>query len=877
VSEDGPLEERVLAVYAADIKQWTALMRGTRTLESFNRVVFTVIGYIECLSKFEPDARVPEDLWTALQGTYDVATELRSLEKYCVMVEKIGSLGHITQQGYNALRIPEVITYLVELSRKQPSKGSVSVKKDLLMATDILLNVPITPPAKLDAQMVEAGDAMVRELLQVDMNDTAGKVAERLSNLQNGAMGPIDGLITANYRSGSFGLAIEHFETLLPLRNNISQDEYDQAMEYAMRSALEVTMFDKSEAIISISAQIAATKGLTLGGYWPMQLLLAYWKATRNLRGTLALFERLAERLEGFDAADTVYTAIMQVCAETGRDDLAVKYRAARLSMSTASSLRAMGKVALAKAARKDWEELSAILHKMEKDGQVCPKEYSSEFAQILRVFAKGNTLPATEDFVQKHYIEPSFRLNQRIAGIMVRACLAKKQTERAAYWLKHLSKSGGTLNSETFHKLLLQCHESWNTAFGSIIRLCREAKSCDSSFLCSQTRFTLLSIAAKIARGRSAVYEALRKEVDSLGLPNSVVPHSLSKSMKNVLASGDPKKCLEMYKSSISSGGQPTVDMLKTAVEASAQLAKHTNFDEALELIDEAKKFDINTESAVAVLLLMHLRRLPRRLPEHFTFLNSIADELPDHRRHTIMNYATQATSIFVAERQYADAVELWTEYARKAGLPASRITLQDLTILLRAYVRMSNEQGVEWVFKVMSENNIVPDRYFSKVVKSELFKLRKGSEEGSAESDLERLLVRSLHLQKLRVKENCEARPEVEDLLLGIVEDASRSHKRSQAPNPTESEHPFVRRQSFRLFRPTQSSPGSEAATTIIANVPLDGGGMHEKMPVSPAQHEWRLPKMRNLDDIKPQYRVIVEDIPSVRPRAATLLATE
>jgi hypothetical protein len=188
-----------------------------------------------------------------------------------------------------------------------------------------------------------------------------------------------------------------------------------------------------------------------------------------------------------------------------------------------------------------------------------------------------------------------------------------------------------------------------------------------------------------------------------------------------------------------------------------------------------------------------------------------------------------------------------------------------------------MSNEQGVEWVFKVMSENNIVPDRYFSKVVKSELFKLRKGFEEGSAESDLERLLVRSLHLQKLRVKENCEARPEVEDLLLGIVEDASRSHKRSQAPNPTESEHPFVRRQSFRLFRPTQSSPGSEAATTIIANVPLDGGGMHEKMPVSPAQHEWRLPKMRNLDDIKPQYRVIVEDIPSVRPRAATLLATE
>jgi len=141
-------------------------------------------------------------------------------------------------------------------------------------------------------------------------------------------------------------------------------------------------------------------------------------------------------------------------------------------------------------------------------------------------------------------------------------------------------------------------------------------------------------------------------------------------------------------------------------------------------------------------------------------------------------MIIATKVASVLVKRGRYRQAVELWTSLSMNNALPRRSVDLVSLTVLMKAYIGLSDCNGMKWVMDTLTQNDIIPDARFKLLVKRALRDARKSHEEQPGKENNRRrcdVLHHGLQLVLARRSQSLLMREEAERKTLHIMEIAA------------------------------------------------------------------------------------------------------
>ncbi|KAA8575958.1 hypothetical protein EYC84_006123 [Monilinia fructicola] len=150
-----------------------------------------------------------------------------------------------------------------------------------------------------------------------------------------------------------------------------------------------------------------------------------------------------------------------------------------------------------------------------------------------------------------------------------------------------------------------------------------------------------------------------------------------------------------------------------------------------AIELLKDAKLKGYLLDEALVTLLTNRLPKFmnPAGSSRLIMFLRSAKEAIAKAEEHGIVvpeSVFNEVTNILVRNGFFQDAIAFWAEVSRTHSATV-RPTVVNLTILLKAYIGIKEPDGIIWITKMLSVNQIVPDARMKHILKNTRQILRK------------------------------------------------------------------------------------------------------------------------------------------------------
>lgn len=697
---------------------------------------------------------------------------------------------------YNRLPGNIVAQLLEQSGYRHADQQVVTSLSELKLAVAIFTAQACGMPKPLLTVMRNIGLHLCTATLGAELYKLTQDICGLLLNARTDFTAPeVECLILAEHGMALWGQVLVHFSQYFS-KTLPNQDQLYAVVSAAIDSALELKKFDKGEDVLSTASQIAKNCNLSISTTWHLRVLGEHWRTTRDLASTQALFDRLEIFIPYTSRPQAMYSAIIQFCVESGRESEAQQYleRLKQACGGETIDLRTHGHLALAKAMREDWDGVEADFHFMKSLANGSTAEYSNTFVPILKLFVARHDVTKSEDFVRLYVENLDVVPNQYMFNIMVDTYCRAGELRSIPGWVEYVRPLGLRVNAVTINTILSRCRQKWDMHFDDLLRLCKEIAKIDDSMIDCTTFEILRSRAIASSNPQEAI--TLLKS-SGLKSPAGVsISDKLRGDMREALAKGRPKKALDLYKYALRKEIPISPKFLVEAVKASIRCAMDGNLTSTIELLSQGRSRGLDIVPAMTQLLLHQVETLNCDSEDLVSFVEHTLGELQKGGLDVTLSIASKVTSILIDRGSPEQAILFWNTLASHEGIAREQIDLVILTVLLRAYIMLSDMTGIKWIMTVLTQNRITPDAHFKQLLKSARRQARKFVDAQPDNLDAQRryqVLDESVRLVVSQRLQSRLRREEAKQLTLSIVEEALAEKAKTTQDESRQSKQAF------------------------------------------------------------------------------------
>ncbi|RDW77029.1 hypothetical protein BP6252_05082 [Coleophoma cylindrospora] len=654
-------------------------------------------------------------------------SRLQAVEKILLLMLEFGPIDEAFYSLLNPLKVIENL-----MQGPLDDHQWIQVEPDNIQkAAKIFLAEFKERPQKLSEHGMALGVELCAQTYRAGMTKTTVKLYGRLQAVRGDSNRHLQALkynILAEHHNGKHKYVVDHFSRWFK-HTMPNQSDFASVSSAALESALVQSRFDRAEKVVVVASEIAIANKLVVSTTWFLRLLGGFWRSSKDIESTRALFDRLEACLKLVPRPVAAYSAIIQFCVESGDETTARAYQA-RLESNYGrqeTDIRTCGHFALAKAMRGEWQGVEDDFEFMSKSlTEATIPTYSKVFVPILMEYIRTHSLDEIENFLQLFTQQYKVPLHVFMSNAMVDAYAQARELGSMLRWLQYAAATTSTVDAVTFNIMLDNCHKTWGFKFDELYHLFDSVQSMqqhNGESLVDSTTVAILRNVAMTEYKREKDSGALRRALKllkkipvSATAEYSVDSHEIGNSMRLALSKGDSTTALQIYGKALKHHVYLHASVIGTATQASLQIHGR-DFTPTAKLLAEARenRYDITIALGSVFVYEMTQRTKQPGLEavDVTSIVRSMRSTLSD-QQHILPAAVTHAANILVSRGLHQEALDLWTTVTRQQSGSRSFIDIVSLTVLVQAYIGLRDSSGVNWVIKTMKENELIPDKMF-------------------------------------------------------------------------------------------------------------------------------------------------------------------
>jgi pentatricopeptide repeat protein len=654
-------------------------------------------------------------------------------ERVLIIISRNGPIDEAQFQKFKpAIIMNRLITGPTQMD---PGKPYVDDEKLKAAASIYLTTFKTKPKTVASEQMQSLGERLCAATCHAGMYDLTLKLYARLER-QRGKGHPraINYLIIAAHAKG------QHTKIFRYFKNFYTQTSPDQLQFYnvgdlVIDSVLKGNDTKKAEEVLVDATKMAESGGILISTTWLLKVLGHDWRTNRDIARTRAVFERMVPQLKFTKHPQAVYGAIIQFCIEADQESVAMAYydQLAESYETLSSDVRILGHLAFAKALRNDWDGVKEDLRNISGRNPNRRDEYSAIFTPILKAFVRSHHVDETEKFIRIFIEESQLRITTSMFNIMIGVYCKSKELDAMARWIDYATSVGCRVDAVTINTILSNCFSTYKYSFGEIFQLYQMICGLDRGRVVKFTSGHTVSILRGIAVSSASSDDEARKNLSRLKKLEIVPPGPDSRGIYRKMLQAYAKECpvdvLRLYK--CAQADNITLDAKHLLVAVKASLKLHgRNLDESASLIKSAQMNGQEVCAPMARLIVHQMESLDEGGTDADQISKMARDAIISLERRGVKvpsTVTTHALSVLVRRGRYQSAIDLWESMSHHFKRPSSSVDLHTLTVLLKAYIGLQEQRGIEWVIRMLSINNLIPDKRFHLLLKTTRKEARK------------------------------------------------------------------------------------------------------------------------------------------------------
>jgi pentatricopeptide repeat protein len=702
------------------------------------------------------------------------------LDVFIPVLSKIFSSGHpINEESWYKLHADKAIARLLEQSGYRHADHQVVTNVDKLKhAVAIFIKRFCEKPKPFPTDLRDLGLQLCTATLRANLYELTEAVYWRLLSARtDGTASEVECLILAEHRRAFWDQVLHHFSKYFS-QTVPNQDQFYAVVSAAIDSALELDRIDKAEEVLLTASQMARNCNLRTSTKWHLRVLGEHWRTTRNIGTTQALFDRLEVFIKQTSHPQAMYSAIIQFCVEAGSESEARQYleRLVQISGGDNIDVRTYGHLALAKAMKNDWAGVEADFCFMKKFAEGSTREHSSVFVPILKLFIASHDVGQVEDFIQLYLEGLGVVPNQYIFNIMVDAYCKAGELSKIPKWIAYVRQRGLHIDAVTFNTILSHCRRQWAVHPDNLFQLYQQTKEKVGTIFDSTT-IKILRRAATSSATPCRAASLLRQVKPPTGTPRC---EKLEVEMRRELVQGNLTKVLKSYKFAMRTGKRVSRQVFSLALRASIRSAVNGNLNATISLITDARSRGFDILPSMATLLLHQVTTSDCNGDDLVSLIKHTLAEFDKRGLVVTLSIASKVITELIDRGKPHESLMLWNTLASHDHIARQPVDLVLLTVLLKAYIMLSDVAGIRWVITILVENNIIPDTHFKHVVKKARLEARRfldARPDSFHAKQRYEVLDESMRLVVAQRLNGDSKRKEAEQLTLSIVETALAS----------------------------------------------------------------------------------------------------
>jgi len=593
-------------------------------------------------------------------------------------------------------------------------------------------------------QMVTIGQRLCQDTFLAKRYELTEKVFERLeAGRGRRKTTAVAYLIRAQHALGEYEQCLVSYQ-LYHNQMRWHQTAFYDVGTCIVEGLLSIGNIEAVKSFLHVAANTASDSNLQMSSTWILKILGRVHRKHLNIDLTRQTFEGFIPLLSRVAHPHALYSAMMQFCIESNRDSLAEDYynRLMEAHPTSWKDIHISGHLIWLKARRGDWkgvtEDLTELHYQNRRRSPYQEEKFNSLFIPIMKAHMEAHDTAATEAFLMSTLKTCQLQVTNHLSNLMVSMYVTRNDIDSLMRWLEFSSANHVNIGPVTINTLLCKLAKTHDLVFGETMRLYHRFRN-----LGRQLGIRLVD-AATLHRLEHLAIQTGRHPGERLSnlsqLSSSKVPvmqgcvevseaQEAEKEMWRLHETGEFAQCLSKYQELENNGSKPSTGMLKLAVSSQLKI-EGDHLGDAKNILRKAHTSGVDTSEAISVMMVAWIQRLEDQQHKATFIAEKIYEEiraLSDAGLEPSQNVLVQTISLLVKHQKSQAAIDFWHATARFRNQSTSQVDLSTLTSLLKAYMRLRNERGIQWCVSMLGHNDLYPDHAFYHAMKQECNQVRK------------------------------------------------------------------------------------------------------------------------------------------------------
>lgn len=689
---------------------------------------------------------VGKPLQAAYQSLLQGCQDCKKPEIYIAVLENMLTRGPMQEESFYALGGISLMKRLLHESGFRIVPEEAVKAESIRRAATIFLAEYKNKPAFLSRDVLLVGHRLCTAARFAHLDDLSIAMFWRLKHILGSTpKDNVPDLIHAECHGDDWRSAQKHF-LRFHTDSSLAQIPFYSMISTLVDSTLRAKTMDGLVDVLRAATDMAVSLNLVTSTTWFLKYFQALWDTSEDFPKIEAAFNQLEPLFEHTSHPQAIYTIMIQMCVNAGQDSAHLKYRD-KLNELTGPNLRSLGHMALAKAKKGDWDGVEEDFASMRDLSLTHSDLYASVFTPILSVYIATHDLCETESFVksyiQRHKVTPS----QYVSNMMINMYAKNGEFDAIMKWLDYVGPFGCKLDAVSLNSMLSSCRSKWNMPLDQLLKLCHHMTETDAGLIDRVTLKILNRAASADANGDANLAGRYRKQIEILGEGlqcSNATPSrgNIADAIEEAHTKGKFHMVIKLYKQAFQSKMHIKANIIAMAVNASLKTSNDGNIREPTMLLKDAKARGFDISTAMAPLLLFQMENFSSNAESVESMVNRIVPVLQKQGLSLSPAAVSKATSILVSRGKFRSAVEFWGTLVKDQPELSHKIDVVNLTVLLKAYIGLSDGSGIQWVMSTLSRNDLLPDARFKLVLKGALKDARRRLNSNPSDGNSRRLI---------------------------------------------------------------------------------------------------------------------------------------
>jgi len=527
------------------------------------------------------------------------------------------------------------------------------------------------------------------------------------------------------FDAGQHNRSIKYF-LLCYAKGDPSFENLQDTVECVIQ-AVEQASAAKADQVLQAFSRMRNAADGTLRSRWVSRLLRAHWLCHENYESFRALFEDI--RTQGLLSRTShphgVFRMMIDYALQSGEDEDAERYykEAIRVLPRLEKDISIKGYFALRELQKGDLAATEQIFEEMQQlaTSETLQIEYTASFLQLLKQFAKHNTVEDVRAFLDKYTLNHAIKLDTWMMTIVANKYGEAGDMVGFFSWLEYCFASGVPLDANFCNVILDACRMRWAMPYPELRKLSEKMRALDPAYINESTRRILrMSAATTTSQGMYRSEQLEKLVLDKRTLAGQTLdPHFLADAMYYHLQKGKPLAALQAYERASALGMPHSEQCLRLAVCANFR-KQGQGHEEALNLIRAASEKGRPVTKAAGEYLRQELGRvrgLPAQVLSHMQKTVAQLDAL--HIELEPWIYGDAALTC-VKIGQHERARMLCKLAMEKAGATDPYFSKQTFRALLMSYTQTLDIERLKELVAAIPSSELATERKLTDELKS-------------------------------------------------------------------------------------------------------------------------------------------------------------